>query len=155
PDVEEEPAVALVCRMTALQREGCRGGDEVDEQEGEEVGDELFKAGGGGGLGVVVQIDEVVDHAGQEHEVDKGRDQGQKHLEDEDVGQGEDTHGLIADEGEAVLPDGLQYSKRPAKALEHEALNVDGSLSEGQGAVFIVDVVALFEEVHGEVGVFG
>ena len=30
-----------------------------------------------------------------------------------------------------------------------------GSLGEGEGLVFVDDPVALFEKVHGEVGVFG
>ena len=45
PDVEEQPAVALVGGMAALQAEGDRRGDEVDEQEAEEVGQQLFEAG--------------------------------------------------------------------------------------------------------------
>ena len=65
PDVEEQPAVAFVGGMAALQAEGDRRGDEVDEQEAEEVGQQLFKAGRGGGFGVVVAVDEVVDDAGQ------------------------------------------------------------------------------------------
>ena len=88
--------------------------DEVDEQ--------LFEAGGGGGFGVVVAVDEVVDDAGHEHEVDERRDQRQKHLEDEDVGQREQAHRLVADEGGAMFPDRLQSAKGPAEALPHEAL---------------------------------
>ena len=88
---------------------------------------------------MVVTVDEVVDDAGEEHEVDEGRDQRQEHLEDEDVGQGEIAHGLVADEGGAMLPDGLQDSEGPAEALAHEALGVDGGLSESEGAIFIVD----------------
>src|SRR5208282_4057437 len=97
PDVEEQPAVALVGRMAALQAEGDRRGNEVDEQEGSEVSQKLFKAGRGGGLGVVVQVDKVMDNAGNEHQVDERRDQRQQHLEDENVGQREQSHGLVAE----------------------------------------------------------
>ncbi len=45
--------------------------------------------------------------------------------------------------------------KRPAEALAHEAVCVDGGFGEGEGLVFVDDGVALLEEVHGEVGVFG
>ena len=72
-----------------------------------------------------------------EHEVDEGRDQRQEHLEDEDVGQREEAHGLVADEGGAMLPDGLQGSEGPAEALAHQPLGVDGRLSKGQRAVFV------------------
>ena len=58
PDVEEQPAVAFVGGMAALQAEGDRRGDEVDEQEAEEVDQQLFEAGGGSGFGVVVAVDE-------------------------------------------------------------------------------------------------
>ena len=89
---------------------------------------------------MVVAIDEVVDDAGDEHDVDERRDQRQEHLEDEDVGQREEAHGLVADKGGAMLPDGLQGAEGPAEALAHEALGVDGRLSKGQGAVFVVDL---------------
>ena len=86
---------------------------------------------------MVVAVDEVVHDAGQEHEVDEGRDQRQQHLEDENVGQREEAHGLVADEGRAMLPDGLQGAEGPAEALAHQALGVDGRLGEGQRAVFV------------------
>jgi hypothetical protein len=50
-----------------------------------------------------------------EHHVDEGRDQRQQHLEDENVGQREEAHGLVADEGGAMLPDGLQVPKDQRK----------------------------------------
>ena len=81
---------------------------------------------------MVVAVDQVVDDAVEEHQVDEGRDQGQEHLEDENVGQGEQAHGLVAHEGGAMLPDGLQRAEGPAEALAHEALGVDGRFGEGQ-----------------------
>ena len=48
PDVEEEPSVALVGGVAALQREGQRGGNEVEKQEAHKEDKQLFKAGGGG-----------------------------------------------------------------------------------------------------------
>ena len=45
PDVEEQPAVALVGGWRRSRLEGDRRGDEVDEQEAEEVDQQLFKAG--------------------------------------------------------------------------------------------------------------
>ena len=107
PDVEEEPVVSLVGGMAALQREGDRGGDEVDDHEAEEEDQQPVEVGGRGGEGMEVAVDEVIDDAGQEHEIDERGDQGEQHLEDEDVGQGEVTHGLVADKGGAMLPDGL------------------------------------------------
>jgi hypothetical protein len=44
--VEEQPDVALVGGMAALEREGDGGGDEIDEQESDEVDDELFETRG-------------------------------------------------------------------------------------------------------------
>ena len=54
-----------------------------------------------------------------------------------------------------MLEDGLQDAERPAEALAHEAVHVDRGLGEGQRLVLVDDLVALFEQVHGEVGVFG
>jgi len=62
--------------MTALEREGDRGGDEVDDEEAEEVEDQLLEVGGGGGFGVEVTVNEVVDDAGEEHESIKGESSG-------------------------------------------------------------------------------
>ena len=42
-----------------------------------------------------VPVDEVVDDAGDEHQVDERRDQRQQHLEDEDVGQREQAHARL------------------------------------------------------------
>ncbi len=54
-----------------------------------------------------------------------------------------------------VFEDGLQDAEGPAEALAHEAVHVDGGLGEGERLVLVDDGVALLEEVHGEVGVFG
>ena len=104
---------------------------------------------------MIVAVDEEVDDAGEEHDVNKRRDQRKKHLEDENVGQREEAHGFVADECGAMLPDGLQGAEGPAEALAHEAFCIDGRLSVGESAVFKINSQALFEQVHGEVGVFG
>ena len=124
--MEEQPAVALAGGVFALEAEGEGRGDEVDDQEGEEEGEEL-EAGRGGGLGVEVLVDEVMDDAGEEHEVDQRREEGQQDLEDEDVGQGEEAHGAVVGDGATVLEDGLQNAEGPAEALAHEAVDVDGA----------------------------
>ena len=54
-----------------------------------------------------------------------------------------------------MFPHRLQDAEGPAEALAHEALGVDGRFSVSQGAVLVVDLQALFEQVHGQVGVFG
>jgi hypothetical protein len=46
PDVEEQPEVALVGGMAALQRESDRGGDEVDDHEGGKVDQQLYEFAG-------------------------------------------------------------------------------------------------------------
>ena len=53
---------------------------------------------------MVVAIDEEVDDASEEHDVNKRRDERKKHLKDENVGQREETHCFVADEGGAVFP---------------------------------------------------
>ena len=130
------------------------GGDEVDEEEGAEVGEQLFEVCCAGGFGMVVAVEREVDAPGEEHEIDEGRDERQEHLEDEDVGQREEAHGAVTQESAAMFEDGLQSSEGPAEALAHEAVGVDGSLSEGERAVFVDDLVFLLEQVHGEVGIF-
>ena len=44
PDVEEQPTVALVGRVAAFEAKGDGGRDEIDQQEGAEVGEQLFQA---------------------------------------------------------------------------------------------------------------
>ena len=83
-----------------------------------------------------------------------GRDQRQQHLEDDDVGQREEAHGAVTQESPAMFEDGLQCSEGPAEALTHEAVGVDGRLSEGERAIFVDHLVSLLKQVHGEVGIF-
>ena len=54
-----------------------------------------------------------------------------------------------------VFEDRLQDAEGPAEALPHEAVRVDRGLGEGERLVFVDDAVALLEQVHGQVGVFG
>src|ERR1017187_8340404 len=147
PDVSEEPPVAAVASVAALQGEGDDGGDEVDEQEHEEEQQQLIEAGGVGRLGVEVFVpDEVLERTDDEHDVDEGRDQGQQDLEDEDVGQGDESERAFAGKGRAVLPDGLEDSEGPAEALAHEAVGGGGRLGKGQGAVLVLDLVAVLQQ---------
>ncbi len=155
PDVDEQPGIAFTGGVFALEGEGEGGGGEVDEEEGTEEDEELDEVGGAGGFGVEVFVDEVVDDAGDEHEIDEWGYQREHDLEDDDVGQSEEAHGAAIADGGAVFPDGLEDAEGPAEALAGEAVGVDGSFGEGEGLVFVDDGVALLEEVHGEVGVFG
>ena len=93
--MKEQPSVALVGWVAALETEGGSGSDEVDQQEPEEVDDEFLEAGGGGSLGVIVQVHKIVDDAGDEHHVDEGRNERKEHLEDENVGQTRMPDGLF------------------------------------------------------------
>ncbi len=102
-----------------------------------------------------VLVDEVVRDTGDKHQVDQRRDERQKDLEDEDVRQGKEAHGAVLAEGSTVLEDRLQDAEGPAEALPHQAVCVDWGLGECEGLVLVDDGVALFEEVHGQVGVFG
>ncbi len=54
-----------------------------------------------------------------------------------------------------MFEDGLQGSERPAEALPHQAVRVDGRFGEGQRAIFVDHLVALLQQVHGEVGILG
>ena len=103
---------------------------------------------------MVMAIDEVVADTIKKHHVDEGRDQWQKHLEDENVGQREKAHGAVADKCGAMLPHRLQRSEGPAEALPHQSLGVDGRFGKSERAVFVVHAKALFEQIHGQVGVF-
>ena len=126
PDVEEEPAVAFAGGVFALEGEGEGGGSEVDDQEGEEEGEQLVEAVGRGSFGVEVLVDQIVDDAGDEHEVDERGDERQKNLEDEDVGQSEQAHGAALADGSLVFIDGLQDAEGPAESLAHQAVGVAG-----------------------------
>ncbi len=125
-------------------------------QEAEEVDQQLVEAGGGGRLGVEVAVDEVVDNAGQMNMMSmKGETSGSSIWKMRMLGRAKSPMALLRTKASAMLPDGLQGSKRPAEALAHQSLGVDGRLGEGQRAVLVDDLEAQFEQGHGEVGVFG
>src|SRR6185437_5785442 len=113
PDVEEEPGVALAGRVFALECEGEGGCGEVDDEESAEEDEQFDEVGGAGGLGMEVLVDEVVNDTGDEHEVDERRDERKQDLEDEDVGQGEETHRAAVANGGLVLVEGLKDAKGP------------------------------------------
>src|SRR5882757_3617239 len=102
-----------------------------------------------------VFIDDVVDYSGAEHHVDQGGDEGEENLEDENVRQSEQAHGAMFADGAFVFKDRLQNAEGPAEALTDEAIGIDRRLGECERAVFVDYAVALFEEIHGEVGIFG
>jgi len=139
--------------MAALQAEGQRRGDEVDEQEGPEVGQQLLKARRRGRLRVVVAIDKVVDDAAANMMSMNGETSGSNIWKMRMLGSAKRPWPCCAQSG-AMFPDRLQGAEGPAEALAHEAAGVDGRLSISQGAVFVVDFPARFEQAHGEVGVF-
>src|ERR1700733_14440437 len=58
PDMEEQPAVAFVGGVTTLERECRRRGDEVDDEETEEVNHELFEAGRRGCFRMVMAVEQ-------------------------------------------------------------------------------------------------
>ena len=96
-----------------------------------------------------------MDDAEDEEQIDQRGNERQQDLEDEDVGEGEEAHGDAIADGGLVLEDGLEDAEAPAKALTGEAVGGVGGLGEGEGLVLVDDGVTLFEEIHGEVGVFG
>ena len=54
-----------------------------------------------------------------------------------------------------MLEDGLQDAERPAEALPHQPVHIHRGFREGQRLVFVDHGVALFEQVHGEIRIFG
>src|SRR6202790_98447 len=61
PDLAEQPPVFFVVGTAALQREGNCRSDKVDHQEGEEKQHQLVEAGGIGGVGMEMFLDEIPD----------------------------------------------------------------------------------------------
>ena len=61
----------------------------------------------------------------------------------------------FAGEGGAMLPDRLQNAERPAKALTHQAIGIDGGFGISQRQIFVFDAISRCSKGHGEVGVFG
>jgi len=80
----------------ALEGEGDGGSDEVDEEEAKEVDQQLSKLAAER-LQVVVEINEVGDDAQRNIRSMNGETR-QEHLEDENVGEGKESHGLVADD---------------------------------------------------------
>ena len=68
-----------------------------------------------------VLVDQVVDHAADEHHVDQRRDQGQQDLEDQDIGQGKQAHGAVPADGASAFEDRLEDTEGPAEALPDQA----------------------------------
>ena len=102
-----------------------------------------------------VAVDQVVHHARDKHQIDEWRDQRQQDLEDQDVGQCKQPHRLVPEKSSLVLVDRLQRAERPAKTLPHQAARGGRRLGEGQGAVFVDHFVALFQQIHCQVGILG
>src|SRR6266702_117274 len=102
-----------------------------------------------------VLIVQVIENAPDECQVDERREQWEQYLEDERVGQREQAHGAAFRDCAAMFEDRLQYPERPAETLAHQPVHIDGRLGEGQRAVFIDHRIALLQQVHREVGVFG
>src|SRR3984957_20908477 len=113
PDVEQQPAVALVSGMPPLQAEGQGRSNEVDNQEGEKEGQQLLEVRRVGRLGVEVAVNQVVHHARDKHQIDERRNQRQQDLEDQDVGQGKQPHRLVPEKRSLVLVDRLQRAEGP------------------------------------------
>lgn len=107
PYVDQQPRVAAAGRVFALECEGQRRREKVDDEEGGEEGEQFVEAVGRGRFGVEVLVDEVVQYARHKHQVDQRRDQRKQYLEDEDVGQCKQAHGSMLPDGPAMLEDGL------------------------------------------------
>src|SRR6266446_9583710 len=97
----------------------------------------------------------IPDNAVRKHQVNEGRDQREQNLKDEDVGKCDESQSALACEDVAMLKDGLQNSERPAEALPHEGVGVGRSLGESERHVLILHAIAVAQQCHGEIGVFG
>src|SRR5271163_1238758 len=98
--------------MAALEREGQRRRQEVDHQKRAEEKQQALETGRIGGIRVEVPLNEIPDHADGEHDVDEGRHERKKNLEDEDVGKSDPSQCPFTRENFFVLEDGLQDSER-------------------------------------------
>ena len=54
-----------------------------------------------------------------------------------------------------MLVNRLQSAEGPAEALPHQAARSGRSLGERQRAIFVDHLVALLQQVHGQVGILG
>src|ERR1035438_10015955 len=138
-----------------MKGEGQRRCEEINHQKRYEKDQQALEAGGIGRFRVEVFLNEVPDRAYGKHHVDEGRDQRQKNLEDQDVGESDPAEDAFARDYVAMLPDGLKNSEGPAEALAHERIGAGGGFGEGESAVFVFDAMAVAQEGHGEIGVFG
>src|SRR6266436_4683236 len=102
-----------------------------------------------------VILDKIPNDAGRKHQVNEGRDQREQNLKDENVGKCDESQSAFACEDAAMLKNGLQNSERPAEALPHERVGICRSLSESERHIFIFHAVAVAQQRHGEIGVFG
>src|SRR6266853_795393 len=96
-----------------------------------------------------VLLNEIPDDSGGKHEVDKGRDEGKKNLEDKDIGKGYESQCAFSRENSTMFEDGLQNSERPTEALAHEGVGGGRSFGEGERHVFVLDAIAVAQESHG------
>ncbi len=128
PDVEQQPPVAFVRRVPPLQAEGQGRSDEVDDQKGQEEGQQLLEVRGIGRLRMEVAVKQVVHHARDKHQVNKRRDQRQQDLEDQDIGQGKQSHRLVLEKRSLVLVHRLQRAEGPAEPLPHQPARPSSAL---------------------------
>src|SRR5579884_3550414 len=140
--------------MAAFQRKGQRRGDKVNHQKREEVNQQLLKARRAGRRRMKVLVPPVLQRACRKHDVNKGRDQRQQNLENNNIWQCKQAHRAIRAEGVLVLEDSLQDPERPAEALPHQTIDRRGRFSKCQRAVFINDLVILLQQVHRQVRIF-
>src|ERR1035438_6882705 len=121
-----------------MKGEGQRRCEEINHQKRYEKDQQALEAGGIGRFRVEVFLNEVPDRAYGKHHVDEGRDQGQKNLEDQDVGKRDESQGTLASEDVAMLPDRLKNSEGPAEALAHERTRSEEHTSELQSLRHLV-----------------
>src|ERR1700733_7099598 len=119
--------------MPPLQAERDSRGDEIDQQKGEEVSQQLHETRCRCCFRMIVPIDEVVN------------DPRQKHLEDQNIRQRKKSHRLVPDKCEPMFPYRLQNAEGPAKALSHKPARVDGRFCEGESTILVNNLELLFE----------
>ena len=101
-----------------------------------------------------VFVDRVPERAADKHQVNKRRHDGQQYLENQNVGQGDPPQHALPRKDVAMFPDRLQNPKRPAETLAHQAIGVGRGFGEGQCQVFVFHAMPVFQQRHGEVGIF-
>src|SRR4029077_38536 len=142
----------------ALEREGDRARQDIDQQKAEKEEYGSLNVGGGPDLRKVRNLLAKCpqNQRTEEHQIDDRRDQRQRELKNKDVRQSDPAESAVlrAEQCVAVLPERLQRAESPPEALADKRARGFGSFGPGDSFFVVADAPAEAADGDGEIGIF-